>query len=321
MGLFGPTGGGGGANAEQTTNKNQPNGYAGLDANTLVAPAQLPLATTSTRGAMSGVDKSNLNQYGTTAGPVTIQSWSIVNALLTINTGLVAHQLVPGNHFEVQGGGLTGSYIVSSTPTVSQILVAFVPLSNNTGTGGTIFRGGRMPSDYTRKLTGIQEGAQVNVKPDWNAASGSETEILNKPAFPLSPILLGHGAFSYAAGGNTRFFAQIFDLSAVTTAVERNFRVPQGCTIRAAIFASYIGGTASAGHSGGTLRIRNKTTNTTQDILTYDLDGILSGELGTFTTNSISINLFAGSDYVIEMETGTFTTAPTSVRQMLTIYY
>ena len=31
------------------------------------------------------------------------------------------------------------------------------------------------------KLAGIEAGAEVNVKPDWNAASGSDAEILNKP--------------------------------------------------------------------------------------------------------------------------------------------
>lgn len=34
------------------------------------------------------------------------------------------------------------------------------------------------------KLAGISAGAQVNVKPNWNAASGSAAEILNKPTIP-----------------------------------------------------------------------------------------------------------------------------------------
>lgn len=44
---------------------------------------------------------------------------------------------------------------------------------------------GLSSNDYTttekNKLSGIEAGAQVNVKPDWNAASGSSAEILNKP--------------------------------------------------------------------------------------------------------------------------------------------
>lgn len=34
------------------------------------------------------------------------------------------------------------------------------------------------------KLAGIEAGAQVNVKPDWNAEAGSAAEILNKPEIP-----------------------------------------------------------------------------------------------------------------------------------------
>lgn len=38
------------------------------------------------------------------------------------------------------------------------------------------------------KLNGIEAGAQANVKPDWNAASGSSAEILNKPTIPDAQI-------------------------------------------------------------------------------------------------------------------------------------
>ena len=37
------------------------------------------------------------------------------------------------------------------------------------------------------KLAGIEAGAEVNVKPDWNAAAGSDAEILNKPNIPVIP--------------------------------------------------------------------------------------------------------------------------------------
>lgn len=39
------------------------------------------------------------------------------------------------------------------------------------------------------KLSGIESGAQVNVKPDWNAASGNDAEILNKPTIPAVPTI------------------------------------------------------------------------------------------------------------------------------------
>lgn len=40
------------------------------------------------------------------------------------------------------------------------------------------------------KLAGIEAGAQVNVKPDWNAAAGTDDEILNKPAIPSGAQLV-----------------------------------------------------------------------------------------------------------------------------------
>lgn len=47
---------------------------------------------------------------------------------------------------------------------------------------------GLSTNDYTtaekEKLAGIEANAQVNVKPDWNAGSGSPQEILNKPSIP-----------------------------------------------------------------------------------------------------------------------------------------
>ena len=47
---------------------------------------------------------------------------------------------------------------------------------------------GLSTNDFTtelkNKLDGIATGAQVNVKPDWNAGSGTAAEILNKPTIP-----------------------------------------------------------------------------------------------------------------------------------------
>ena len=39
-------------------------------------------------------------------------------------------------------------------------------------------------TDLKNKLDGIAAGAQVNVKPDWNASAGNAAEILNKPTIP-----------------------------------------------------------------------------------------------------------------------------------------
>ena len=52
---------------------------------------------------------------------------------------------------------------------------------------------GLSSNDYTdgdvEKLSGIEAGAQVNVKPDWDAASGADGEILNKPTLGTAAAL------------------------------------------------------------------------------------------------------------------------------------
>ena len=50
------------------------------------------------------------------------------------------------------------------------------------------------------KLAGIEAGAQVNVKPDWNATAGSDDEILNKPSLATVATT---GAFSDLSGTPT----------------------------------------------------------------------------------------------------------------------
>ena len=50
------------------------------------------------------------------------------------------------------------------------------------------------------KLAGIEAGAEVNVKPDWNAAAGSDGEILNKPSLATVATT---GAFSDLSGKPT----------------------------------------------------------------------------------------------------------------------
>lgn len=42
----------------------------------------------------------------------------------------------------------------------------------------------RFTAEDEAKLDGIEAGAQINVKPDWNAEAGSAAEILNKPEIP-----------------------------------------------------------------------------------------------------------------------------------------
>ena len=59
---------------------------------------------------------------------------------------------------------------------------------------------GAMSSADKGKLDGIAVGAQVNVKPNWNAASGTDAEILNKP--DLSVYALSSSLKTVATSGS-----------------------------------------------------------------------------------------------------------------------
>ena len=59
---------------------------------------------------------------------------------------------------------------------------------------------GVMSSADKSKLDGIATGAQVNVKPNWNAASGTDAEILNKP--DLSVYALSSSLKTVATSGS-----------------------------------------------------------------------------------------------------------------------
>lgn len=55
---------------------------------------------------------------------------------------------------------------------------------------------GLSTNDFTNplknKLDGIEEDAQVNIKPDWNASAGNAAEILNKPTIPTKTSQLSN---------------------------------------------------------------------------------------------------------------------------------
>jgi hypothetical protein len=155
------------------------------------------------------------------------------------------------------------------------------------------------------------------------AEQGAKADTALQPTTtPLIPLLFGHSSYSYAAGGQTRFFSQIFDLSVAASSTARNFRFPANCTIKRAIFTVYNGGAnAAAGHSGATLRLRNNSGGTSVNILSYNLNGLATEGSCSWRVIDLSIEGNISNDYVIEMETGTFSVAPTSVRQTLALYY
>src|SRR5690606_3562296 len=71
---------------------------------------------------------------------------------------------------------------------VTGVQTCALPISSSTGTSATLevattTLAGVMSAADKTKLDGIEAGAQVNVKSDWNAVSG-DAQILNKPTIP-----------------------------------------------------------------------------------------------------------------------------------------
>lgn len=89
-------------------------------------------------------------------------------------------------------GGTSSSTVGSMTTNQSSNTDITIPLASATETGGdwTYVDGAMAGTDKkaldaaVTKLGGIEAGAQKNVKPDWEAASGTAAEILNKPNIP-----------------------------------------------------------------------------------------------------------------------------------------
>ena len=88
-----------------------------------------------------------------------------------VDTGKTASELENAVTTVSIGGG-SG---ISPTSGTKNIDIPLAANSNGTGSSGAMSGADKV------KLDGVEAGAQANVQPDWNAASGSDAEILNKP--------------------------------------------------------------------------------------------------------------------------------------------
>lgn len=122
------------------------------------------LAAVATSGAYS--DLSGTPTLGTAAATDS-------TAYATAAQGALADSATqPGDLAAV---ATTGAYSsLSGTPEIPDALTDL----------DTTVTGAQLNADHT-KLSGIASGAEVNVQPDWNAASG-DAAILNKPTIPSS---------------------------------------------------------------------------------------------------------------------------------------
>lgn len=97
----------------------------------------------------------------------------------------------------------------------TQTVTATIPVATTSAAGV-------MSGAMVTKLNGIEAGAQANVKPDWNAASGSDAEILNKPTIPAAANnakLQIKGSASGATATDTGFTANASSNGVITFAV------------------------------------------------------------------------------------------------------
>ena len=172
------------------------------------ATVTLATATTTTDGVMSSTDKAKLDGISPEANKVTGDPDHYGSILVDGNQVVVYVHPTDGpaggasvGDTTAQTPGFGGTFKVTSETVnaaghTTAVAEHTVTIPSNTATTSA---DGLMSSSDKTKLEGIEAGAQVNVKPDWNAASGSAAEILNKPEIPTvndTTITIAYGASS-----------------------------------------------------------------------------------------------------------------------------
>lgn len=134
-----------------------------------VADSGIPSATSADDGKVLGVTNQG-------------QTLSWVNQP-TVNDSTVSVKI--GSASETAVGTLT-----TNQSAASNIVIPMASATNDGSDNWTYVKGAmsgedkRALDESVTKLSDIEDGAQVNVKPDWEAAAGDDAEILNKPTIP-----------------------------------------------------------------------------------------------------------------------------------------
>jgi len=145
------------------------------------------------------LDDADAATQRTTLGLATVASTGEYSDLLNIP---------PVGGGSVTSVGLTAptGFVVSDSPVTTSGTLALTYASGYQGYTTT----------EASKLTGIADGAQVNVKSDWNSTTG-DSEILNKPALGAAAALnIGTSAGTVAAGDDARFHDAVTLASSVS---------------------------------------------------------------------------------------------------------
>ena len=155
---------------------------------------------------------------------------------------------------------------------------------------------GAMTSADKRKLNDIESGAQANVKPDWNAASGADAEILNKPTIPT--VEQTYDGTSANAQSGVAVASAISEIDEVPTVGPND----NGKVLK----ASYSGGVGSfswqpesGGGGGGSYTAGDGIDISAQDVISAKTDGTTirtnaSGELEVIGGGGGEVNVIEG---------------------------
>lgn len=136
---------------------------------TIPSPYELPTASASTLGGIKvGTGLAIENGVLSTTGGGGSQ-----DAVLYTEQSLTSEQQAQAR---TNIGAGTSSLVIDSSHKLSADLV-------QDGTTNKAYT-----ATEQSKLSGIESGAQVNVKPDWNASAGAAAEILNKPTIPAAQV-------------------------------------------------------------------------------------------------------------------------------------
>jgi hypothetical protein len=141
--------------------------YDGTKWDLVHVSAAAPDASTTVKGLVQLADATAITA-GTAGRVVDAAQLKVVNDAIATATG----------------GGITG--ITGTAPITAAGSGATRTISIAAATASAA---GSMSSADKTKLDGIAAGAQVNVKPDWNAAAGDDAEVLNKPTIPAAYTL------------------------------------------------------------------------------------------------------------------------------------
>lgn len=131
-------------------------------------------------------------------------------------------------------------------------------------------------------------------------------------------LTLAGSSLNPAAGGQTYYMAQVFDLAPVSTSANRLFTFGVAGTIVAATVTVNVGGTLGLGQGGnGKIALLNTATLAVSDL-------ILNQQYGAVSNNTVNVDLNVpiqvGQTYSLVIATPSFTTAPTTTRHQVNLY-